>query len=99
MNPPLQIQRNRNPQHRRPLSLGDGWLLVRLEPARGHDDEGRSTLAERRARPALPVINEIVLICDFEAQVEWVLGVATPNAYRVLELSQPRRLVVDVRRK
>ena len=76
---------------------GDGWLLIRLEPARAHDDDGRATIEQRSARPALPVLIETKLICDFEAQVEWVLGMSSPNPYRVLELSQPVRLVVDVR--
>jgi hypothetical protein len=76
---------------------GDGWLLIRLEPARAHDDQGHATLAERRARPQLPVLIETRLLCDFEAQIEWVLGVASPNPYRVLELTRPVRLVVDVR--
>jgi hypothetical protein len=77
---------------------GDGWLAVRLEPARAHDDQGRATIANRVDRPDLANIVEIRLICDFEAQVEWVLGVRSPNPYRVLELHEPMRLVIDIRR-
>lgn len=76
---------------------GDGWLLIRMEPARAHDDDGRGTLEQRSVRPALPILLEATLICDFEAQVEWILGMSSPNPYRVLELSRPARLVVDVR--
>jgi hypothetical protein len=78
---------------------GLGWLQVRLEPARGHDAAGASTLPapERSARPDLPVIRQLEQTCDFEAVAEWTLGVATPNRFRVLELRQPARLVVDVR--
>jgi hypothetical protein len=78
-----------------PLS-GHGWLRVRLEPARMHTDAGEPTVAERHRRVELPVIRVLRSICDFEAQVEWVLAVNTPNRYRVLELSDPARLVVDV---
>jgi hypothetical protein len=76
---------------------GDGWLLIRLQPARAHDDDGRPTLEQRSARPVLPVVIETRLLCDFEAHVEWVLGVSAPNRFRVLELSKPARLVIDVR--
>lgn len=75
---------------------GDGWLLVRLEPARMHTDAGQPTVTDRQRRPQLSVLRELRTICDFEAQVEWVLAVAAPNRYRVLELSEPTRLVVDV---
>jgi hypothetical protein len=77
---------------------GDGWLAIRLEPARAHDDEGRATLENRLVRPDLPNVVEIRLICDFEAHVDWVLGVRSPNPFRVLELHEPMRLVIDVRR-
>lgn len=76
---------------------GDGWLRIHVQPARGHDDEGRSTVGERRRQPDLPVLAELVATCDFEAHVEWVAGVRSPNRYRVLELTAPSRLVVDVR--
>jgi hypothetical protein len=54
------------------------------------------TVAERERKPALPVLQELELTCDFEADVTWVLGVRTPNKYRVMELQGPTRLVVDV---
>lgn len=76
---------------------GDGWLLVRLEPAQAHDEQGRPTVEDRSQAPDLPVLQELKLICDFEAIVTWVLGVSSPNRYRVMELSDPARLVVDVR--
>lgn len=76
---------------------GDGWLQIRLEPARAHTEEGQPTVTERRLRPAQPVVREAVLTCDFEGHVEWVLGVSSPNPYRILELRSPARLVVDVR--
>lgn len=78
---------------------GDGWLQVRLAPAQAHDEAGRSTLgAGTRSRmPNLPVLLQLEQTCDFEAVAEWVMGVAAPNRYRVLELRDPARLVVDVR--
>lgn len=76
---------------------GDAWLRVRMEPAQAHTEAGEPTIAERALTPGLPNLKELKLTCDFEAQVEWVLGLASPNPYRVLELSGPPRLVVDVR--
>lgn len=76
---------------------GDGWLEVRMSPARAHIEQGRSTVAERERMPNLPVLSELELTCDFEAVLTWVFGVASPNRYRVQELTRPPRLVVDVR--
>lgn len=76
---------------------GDGWLSIRLEPARMHDDRGRPTIEDRARTPRLPVLLELVATCDFEGQVEWVAGVASPNRFRVLELRDPARIVVDIR--
>lgn len=78
---------------------GEGWLRVRLAPARAHDDRGQPTVRERRQRPDLPTLRELVLTCDFEGEVAWVLGVGSPSPYRVLRLADPARLVVDVRRE
>lgn len=76
---------------------GDGRLQIRMEPAQAHDDQGRPTITQRALSPGLPAIREARLTCDFEGQVTWVLGVSSPNPYRVQELSSPSRLVVDVR--
>ncbi len=76
---------------------GAGWLAVGLEPANAHTEQGEATIGERSSRPALGVLREVTMTCDFEARVEWVLGVASRNRYRVMELADPTRLVVDVR--
>lgn len=76
---------------------GDGWLRVRFTPADAHTPEGEPTVVERDRRFATGNVRQLVLLCDFEAQVEWVVGVGSPNRYRVIELSSPNRLVVDVR--
>jgi hypothetical protein len=76
---------------------GDAWLSVRMEPAQAHDEQGRATVAERSLSPGLPNILALTSVCDFEGQVEWVAGVRSPSGYRVSELRDPARLVVDVR--
>ena len=76
---------------------GDGWLAVRMTPAAAHTDEGKATIPFRERKLALGVALELERTCDFEAEVTWVLGVSSPNRYRVLELTKPARLVVDVK--
>ena len=75
---------------------GQGFLQVRLMPAQAHDTGGNVTVAERERKPALTVLKELKLICDFEGEVTWVLGNASPKKFRVMELREPTRLVVDV---
>jgi hypothetical protein len=76
---------------------GDAWLRIRLEPSQAHDDRGRPTVEDRARTANLPVLRELRLICDYEGQVEWVLGLTSPNPFRVVELTSPARLVLDVR--
>ena len=74
---------------------GQGFLQVRLTPAQAHE-AGNVTVAERERKPALTALQELKLICDFEGEVTWVLGNASPRKFRVMELREPTRLVVDV---
>lgn len=76
---------------------GDAWLRVGFRPAQAHTDAGIPTITERRATYDLPVLREAALTCDFEADVTWVLGLSAPGGYRLLELTDLPRLVVDVR--
>ena len=78
---------------------GDGWLEVRFTDAAAHAPEGDATIKDRERTPNLPIIKEMKLTCDFEGEVTWVLGVSSPNRYRVLELKNPTRLAVDIKRK
>lgn len=75
---------------------GEAWLQVRLIPANAHTEAGEPTVRERERRLNLPVLKELESTCDFEADVTWVLGLASRRPYRVQELSSPARLVVDV---
>jgi hypothetical protein len=76
---------------------GDSWLEVRMTPVDAHDAEGKALIAVRERQTAHAVLQELEQTCDFEAHVTWVLGLASPNHFRVLELSSPARLVVDVK--
>jgi len=76
---------------------GSARLIVRFEPAQAHDEQSSLAPAERHRTPGLLAVRELTLICDFEGQVAWVLGIAEPSEYRVSELTGPARLVLDVR--
>jgi hypothetical protein len=76
---------------------GDSWLEIRMYPVDAHTQEGQPTIVERQRKLDLPVMLEGKQTCDFEAVVTWVLGMAKPNPYRILELKDPPRLVVDVK--
>ncbi len=78
---------------------GDGWLQVRFNSANAHTEAGQPTIADRERRLSLPILKELEITCDFEAEVAVVLGVASPNRYRVLNLSNPTRVVVDIKHK
>jgi hypothetical protein len=75
---------------------GDAWLSIAAEPAAAHTEAGEPTVRERERAPGLPVLLELKLICDFEAQVEVVAGVASPGRYRAFVLDSPGRLVIDI---
>jgi hypothetical protein len=47
-------------------------------------------------KPNLPVIREVAQIGNFERVVSYGVGLAAPACVRVLELSGPTRLVIDV---
>ena len=76
---------------------GEGFLEVRFHSAQAHTEAGRPTVTERERAPGLTLLKELKLTCDFEGEVAWVLGLASPNRYRVLRLDDPARVVVDVR--
>lgn len=75
---------------------GEARLQVQLLPAQAHTEAGEPTVRERERHLDLPVLKELESICDFEADVTWVLGLASRRPYRVQELASPARLVVDI---
>jgi len=80
---------------------GAAKVVVRFEPAQAHDERGNPTLAERERALGLPAVREMKLVCDFEGQVEWVLGVVAAGPYRVLDSpgGGRGRVVVDIRHR
>lgn len=75
---------------------GQAWLQVQLTPARAHTEAGEPTVRDRERRLDLPALQELESTCDFEADVTWVLGLASRKTFRVQELGNPARLVIDI---
>lgn len=78
---------------------GAARVLVRMTPATAHRDKGTgaaATVKDQERRLQMDALRELELLCDFEGNVDWGLGLVDKRRYRVLELSSPPRLVVDV---
>jgi hypothetical protein len=87
-------------------SCGSGELLRLTEPASlelrfdrsaAHTEAGEPTIGSPEILPNLSVVKELRSACDFEGEVTWIAGVSAVNKYRVLELKNPTRLVVDIK--
>jgi hypothetical protein len=81
---------------RRVSLSGKAALVVRLDPAQAHDDAGHATVEDRRQKPDFALLKEMALTCDYEGQVQWALGLDRRVPFRVLTLSDPARLVLDL---
>ncbi len=77
---------------------GRAFLQVRLSPAQAHTEAGAPTVATLQRKVRLPVIREIRATCDFEGEVVWVVGLSARKEYRISELEEPARLVIDIER-
>ncbi|HYD51726.1 MAG TPA: hypothetical protein VEA99_03825, partial [Gemmatimonadaceae bacterium] len=79
--------------------VGGTALVVQFSGADAHRFEGErasSTIADRDRRPGLPLVKQLRQICDFEAEVMWMIGLPARREYRVSTLAAPPRVVVDV---
>lgn len=80
---------------------GDAVVGVRLEPASGFDlsDEGHLVYTGPKriegADSGAAVVEELVRTGDFEAVLNWAVGLESATDFRVLRLEGPPRLVVD----
>ena len=75
---------------------GGGLLQMTFESTNAHTEAGQPTITDRERRLNLPTLKELRFTCDFEGQVVVVLGFDSRHAYRVLELYNPTRVVVDI---
>lgn len=75
---------------------GGAALQVSMRPAQAHDEAGETTIPATELTPGYPAILEAEQTCDFEAAVTWAVGIPDQTGYRVEELTEPTRLVIDI---
>jgi hypothetical protein len=79
---------------------GNAFLAVNLSPAMAVDLETvpiePTYVGPDRIRVSTVNVTEAVFVTDFEADMEWLLGLAEATAFKVMELDDPPRIVVDV---
>jgi len=81
----------------KPVQLAGGAAInVVFQGANAHDDQGQPTVSPRRFEPGLPSLKEVAQIGDFEAVVTYGLGVDHRVPFKVLELSNPSRIAIDI---
>ncbi len=76
---------------------GNAFLQISMDTAQAHTDVGQPTITDRNRHLNCPNLKQLVLTCDFEAKVGFVLGLNSKKPYRVVELQNPTRLVIDVK--
>ena len=80
---------------------GSAFLQVRMEPASGYDMAANrpAYTGPKELTAGFTALLEAQQTGDFEAVLSWVIGVPAQRDFRVLELSNPPRLVVDIGHK
>ena len=81
---------------------GTAFFTLRMEPASGFDlNTGEGVLVYRGPRrisgAGTSVVREVVRTGDFEAVLTWAVGLSDPVDFKVRELDDPPRIVVDFR--
>jgi len=76
---------------------GRANLLVRLTPTDAHDSNGHPTYdGPHRFTVGFPALREVAFAGDFEATVSIALGISHKTGFRVMTLTNPTRIVVDI---
>jgi hypothetical protein len=76
---------------------GTAILLVQFEATNAHTEAGQPTVMNRDIAGPGGVIQRAVQICDFEAHVDWALGLRSQQRFKVTTLFNPTRVVIDIK--
>jgi hypothetical protein len=79
-----------------PLQLRGRAFLEVVVRAPTHDQDGRPLLTPTRLRPDFPALREVNAPAAFEGHTTAGIGVAQRVGFRVLELTNPTRIVIDL---
>jgi hypothetical protein len=81
-----------------PVQLpGSAILHVRFADTNAHDEQGNLTIDSTEVNGPGNSILKAVENCDFEAVVEWSIGVSGMKNFKVTLLDNPTRVVIDVK--
>jgi hypothetical protein len=80
-----------------PLRLRGAAFLEVVIRAPTHDEHYRPVLTPTRLRPDFPTLREVNAPGSFEGQTTAGIGVAYRVPFRVLELANPTRIVIDLK--
>ena len=72
-------------------------LRIVFAPATAHDADGSLYEGPALARPHLEALRALAFTGDFEGHVSFCFALETSGRYRVTRLTDPSRVVVDVR--
>lgn len=81
---------------------GEAVLLVKLFPVDAHVFDGEqasSTIADRSRALDGPLLQQMTLTCDFEAQVEWAIGLSRRAGFRLVDSTGAGRFVIEFDRR
>ncbi len=76
---------------------GEAILAVRFDATNAHDENGQLTIDATEVNGPGNIILKSVGTCDFEAVVEWAIGLKSMKNYKVSLLEGPTRVVIDVK--
>ncbi len=81
---------------------GDKIVKIDLTPAQAHNNSGQSTYSGPGRLSTktfnLSTIKGVRMACDFEGHVTFGVGVQNLKSYSVSHLTNPKRVVVDLKR-
>jgi hypothetical protein len=76
---------------------GQRFVRIRITPAVAHDAQGRSVYrGPELARYQLPTLRGVAFTGDYEGSVSFGLALGHRDTFRVLEVANPNRLVIDL---
>jgi hypothetical protein len=78
------------------LPLRGGAFLEVVVRAPTHDEDYRPVLSPTRLRPDFPALREVSAPGSFEGQTTAGIGVTRRVGFRVMELANPTRIVIDL---
>jgi hypothetical protein len=76
---------------------GNRFLQIRITPAVAHDAQGHSVYhGPQLQQYAMPMLRGAAFTGDYEGYVSFGLALSHFDTFRVLEVTNPNRLVIDV---